>query len=174
MPRRRRLHPQEHDNTCAVASLRTALDLQFGVVTSEAALEALGTDARLPIATEGTGSGDLRRMVRGASFAYNTEHQRKPWRLTIRQRGSLSDLARHTRRSRIPIVTVVVRGVTLDDGHPGDLLHAVCVLAVRDRTTGTAVKVFDPRFTTARWYSALRFIRFWTQDNGTTEYAVVT
>lgn len=103
------------------------LDLQFGLRVSEQALEALGTEAADPIVRWGTSTVQLRRMVHGASRAWNTG---KPWRLYVRTNQSLRDLKRVVKEGWYPLV----------DMYEGDEhYHQVVVLGVEQK-----IRIFDP------------------------------
>lgn len=163
---RRRCKPQEKKNTCAVACLRAILALQFDVEVREAALEALGTSARVPIALHGVDNAALRRMVTGASYAYNPG---RAWRLTCRNHGTLDELARHVARGHYPLVTV---WVSHPDVPRGFELHAIVVLEIH--ATTDAITVFDPAYRRLRRFTRAQFQTWWTLEDGRTEYAVVT
>lgn len=157
-----RLHKQARKNTCAVASLRTVLDLQLGVRVPEAALEAHGTDAHTPIQKFGTDAKQLRAMVRGVCRTHN---RGKAWRLRVRAHGTVEDLFQEWVQGRLPMVSVY---------EPGSVggYHMVVVLAA----TETHVSVFDPspdREPYPRWYTVEEFLSEWGGDGSTTWYAVV-
>lgn len=158
----RRLHTQKAKNTCAVAALRTVLDLQYHLRIPEVALEALGTEADRPIKTHGTTNGQFRRMVQRASAAYVRDA-----RLTckVRRNATLDDLTAELTRDRYPVVTVY--------NAEADELHAVVVL----RVTRHQVRVFDPSPHAGgepQWMTHAAFLAWWTDPKrGITEYAVV-
>lgn len=157
-----KVFPQEKENTCAVASLRTVLANQFDVVVEETALEALGTDAHEPIESVGADNGDIRRMVAGASFAFN---KGKRWRLTIRRRGTVKDLQRQLKRGRYPMLTV-----RSTDKDAPELLHmVVCLQAEVGR-----VRIYNPNNQHPYWMEMSKFLKWWTQDNMDREYAVIS
>lgn len=161
MVRRRQLHRQQRANTCAVASLRTVLDLQYNVKIAEKALEVLGTDAHFPILKNGTHSGALRKMVKGASAALNTG---TPWTLMLRLHGDLDDLRAVLHVGRFPLVTVYVA----DQNE----YHMIVVLDV----TGDQVFLWDPSVKDHQpvWMSHSDFMAWWIcPKRGYTEYAVV-
>lgn len=162
MVRRRQLHKQERLNTCAVAALRTVLDLQFRLKVAEQALEALGTDAHEPIKTHGTTNRQLRRMVRGASQAFNTA---RPWTCWIREHCTMEQLDTALQRGRFPLVTVY----GLIDGD--ETYHMIVVLGIR---TGR-VRVWDPDDARGEpyWIDELEFLAWWTDPAGRTEMAVI-
>lgn len=136
----RRLHLQAKRNTCAVAALRTVLDLQFGCKVQEAALELAGTAAETPIAKHGTGPGEMRRMLATASSAFNPG---RPWRLRVCRNATVAYLITELAAGRKPIVSF--------RGPPG-FWHAVVVLSIESRR----VRVFDPAF---ECYPKGRFMR---------------
>lgn len=143
------LHSQQRNATCAVAAVRTVLHRQFGVRIAEAALVALGTVPEAPIVAEGSDTLAMRRMVRGASRAFNPG---PPWTLRVRREGTLRQLRYWTKQGRWPIVQVFV---------PESLEHhAVVVLQVEaDR-----VQYFDPDPSMGkkpRWMSKDRFLDWW-------------
>lgn len=123
------LHTQQRVSTCGVAAIRTVLHYQFGVRVAEAALVALATRPTEPILREGSGTTEMRRMVRGASTAFNGKN---PWTLRTHQRGTLGQLKAALRRGRLPIVKVYIP--ELED------YHVFVVLVVE---TGS-VTYFDP------------------------------
>lgn len=125
------LHPQQRQNTCAVAAVRTVLHFQFNIRVSEDALIALGTRPSSPIVKEGSDTQHIRRMVRGASAAYNGE---KPWTLRVRRSGTIKQLAYWTRHGRWPILQVYVPEIA------DEFSHAIVVLHV----TKDRVWYFDP------------------------------
>lgn len=158
---RRQLHRQQRANTCAVAALRTVLDLQFNVKIAEKALEVLGTDAHFPILKNGTHNAALRKMVRGASAALNTA---SPWTLRVRSHGTLEDLRAVLHTGRFPMATVYVE----DQAE----YHAIVVLDVTD----DQVLIWNPASHERKptWQSYEEFIAWWVCPKyGRTEYAVV-
>lgn len=160
MPRRRYYH-QEKANTCAVACVRTVLAIQFGVAIPEAALEALGQVAHSPIAKVGSDSTDLRRMVAGASRAYNTK---KPWTFLVRCHGSLSDLKRLTDRGRVVLCDVRAGPNTTVER------HMIVVLGVTKRR----VRIFDPGDTHPKNLTFQVFTEWWQDiESGSKWYATI-
>jgi hypothetical protein len=157
-----RLHKQERQNTCAVAALRTALDVQLGVKISESVLEAHGTDANEPILKFGSSATHLRRMLAGVNRTHNKK--KRAWRFKIKANGDLRDLKRELVAGRAPVVRVY---------EPNDVAdyHMIVVLAVTDER----VKVFDPAddTSTSRWMSAVEFVAWWHGDERSSWYAVV-
>lgn len=142
------LHPQQRQNTCAVAAVRTVLHYQFNVRITEPALIALGTRPSSHIVKEGSDTQHIRRMVRGASAAFNAE---KPWTLRVRRHGTLKQLAYWTRHGRWPIVQVYIDEIQ-------DLFsHAIVVLSV----TKDRVWYFDPGDTIPRSMSHEKFFAWW-------------
>jgi hypothetical protein len=160
---RTRLHKQARKNTCMVAALRTVLDVQLGVKVAEVAIEAHATTALEPIQKYGSGTADLRAMVRGVSRTHNTA--KKPWRVRVRRLGDLDALSRELAAGRIPIVQFFVPGSTSN-------YHAIVVLAI----TEDKVKIFDPwpkRPAHEEWLSYYEFLNEWGLDGKTRWYAVV-
>lgn len=143
------LHSQQRNTTCAVAAIRSVLHRQFGVRVAEAALVALGTTPHEPIVRHGAATNDMRRIVRGASRAFN---HGPPWTLRVRRQGTLRQLKYWVDQGRWPIVQVFVEE-TIE-------YHAVIVLEVEpDR-----VKLFDPDPTVGkkpRWMSKEQFLAWW-------------
>lgn len=152
------LHRQQRATTCAVAAVRTVLHYQFGVRVTESALIALATRPEAPILREGSGAQEIRRMVRGASQAFNPG---PPWTLRVRRHGTLLQLENVLKRHRWPIVWVP---------RPDDMQdHVMVVLAVEPNR----VLVFDPDpsdLNNPRWLSPDEFLHT-TQD--VTWYAVI-
>lgn len=156
-----RLHKQERENTCAVAALRTVLDVQLGVKVSESILAAHGTDARNPILEFGSSVTHLRRMLAGVNRTHN--HKKTAWRLKIKRDGELKDLVREIVAGRSPMVRVF---------EPTDIAdyHMVVVLAITDER----VRIFDPGDDKSpSWLSALEFVAWWGGDEDSSWYAVV-
>lgn len=152
------LYKQQRANTCAVASLRTALALQYGVKIPERILEAHGTTARDPIVRRGTDTKQLREMVKGASRTHNVL---APWRLQVHQHGSIADLQAALEAGLFPLAQVwaQVDGATW--------YHLVVVVGCGDGI----VRIWDPSPLIGGPYeeSAESFIARWTLW-----YAVVT
>lgn len=159
----RRLHKQERENTCAVAAMRTVLDLQLGLNIPEAVLEAHGTDAQSPIKQFGTSTTHLRRILAAVNRTHNSK--KSPWRLKVKLRGSLKDLVRELVAGRSPLVRVYEPNDTTD-------YHMIVVLAVTDER----VKVFDPdadKEPNPKWMSAPEFLAWWEGDDSSSWYAVI-
>jgi hypothetical protein len=158
------LHNQQRNATCAVAAIRTVLHRQFGVRVAEAALVALGTYPEDPILKNGSGTAEMRRMVRNASRAFNAG---PPWTMRVRKHGTLRQLAYWTKHGRWPIVQVFV---------PEEMEHhAIVVVAVEEHR----VRYFDPDPLAGRklramskerffdwWLSPITNERWWAVVNG--------
>lgn len=142
------LHPQQRQNTCAVASVRTVLHYQFNVRIPEPSLIALGTRPTSHIVKEGSDTHHIRRMVRNASTSYNAG---KPWTLRVRRTGTLRQLAYWTQRGRWPIVQVYVQE------QREDFSHAVVVTSL----TKDRVFYFDPGETVIRSMTREKFFEWW-------------
>lgn len=156
------LHVQQRDATCAVASIRTVLHRQFGVRVAEAALVALGTSPEEPILREGTGTAQMRMIVKRASVAFNYG---PPWTVWSRRRGTIRMLQTAVRRGRWPIVSIFLPEVLEH--------HALVVLEV----TPERVVFFDPdplyRRRT-RTMPRAEFLEMWTDPlDGTRWMAVI-
>lgn len=161
---RTRLHKQARLNTCAVASLRTVLDVQLGVKVSEMVLEAHGDEANHPITVHGTSTTQLRAMVKGVDRTHNTSA--RTWRLRCHVHGSIRDLVRELVAGRLPLIRVYEDCEDL----PG--YHMIVLLGFENGS----VKLFDPDPTQANepfWMSADEFVAWWGDDNETTWYAVI-
>lgn len=160
---RRRYYVQEQQNTCAVAALRTVLALQFGVtVESEQVLEVLGTYAHDAIRVNGTDTGKLRDMVKGASRAF---HDGRPWTLKVRHRASVRELVRELRRGRRPLLRIWERVPDAD-------YHMIVLLACEP----ARVLVWNPDTSCTRpvWKSLEWFMESWTDPHDAARwYAVV-
>lgn len=160
---RTRLHKQARLNTCAVAALRTVLDVQLGIKVPEAALEAHGTSVEFPIQRMGSGTTELRAMVKGVNRTHNDS--RKPWRFRCALRGSLDDLSRELQAGRVPMTRMAEQTDYAD-------YHMIVVLAIADGR----VKIFDPNPAcphTPTWLTDEAFITWWTGDGETSWYAVL-
>lgn len=158
----RRYFTQKQANTCAVASLRTILFLQFGIAVKEELLEYGGTDARAPIREQGTGTAELRRMLATADRALN---RRRPWTLTVRRFGTVECLVEWLARDRKPMLRMY------EPGNGSTNYHMVVLLAV----SGDRVKLFDPDTGKAEpiWLSTDDFLDWWTDPDGVRWYAVI-
>lgn len=158
----RRLHLQTKRNTCAVAALRTVLDLQFGCKVGEAALELAGESAAEPITTHGVGPGELRRMLAIADRAFNPG---RLWRLRIKCKATFADIGAELQAGRKPILTV--------GGVDGPGTHVVVALAI----DGARIRVFDPdrpERPNGRWASHRVFRAHWLDaTSGETRMEVV-
>lgn len=161
---KRFLHRQQRGNTCAVAAVRTVLHRQFRVSVPEASLVALATTPRWPILERGSGTTEIRRMVRGASTAFNSG---PPWTLTARRHGTLKQLQNAVRAGRWPLVIVYLPA---EEAH-----HTLVILDV----TADHVTYFDPDPTTVpgvvtlpreafkdRWVDPLDGMTWWAVING--------
>jgi hypothetical protein len=124
------MHPQQDENTCAVAAIRTVLDLQYDINIDEPILEAFGSEVASPIRQDGAGTAELRRMVRLASETYNNVSKR--WRLRVRRYGTRRQLQGWLRRGQYPMVSVMQpeRG----------RLHMMVVVGLPP----TLIQLFDP------------------------------
>jgi hypothetical protein len=167
---RARLHAIEQDgNVCAVAALRTILDLQYRVDIPEPVLEALGTYAHQPIREYGTDVHQFRHMLREANRAFNTG---PTWRFRVTRRGTWRFLHREVRAGRRPIARV---RLPLDEfrADPGSTdYHSVVVYDVD--SAGDELKVFDPatgKLHRMRWEE---FEEWWTDPDGFRWAGVVT
>lgn len=160
---RTRLHKQTRVNTCAVACLRTILDVQLGVKVAEVGLEAHGTSAKNSIKKEGTDTTQLRAMMKGVNRTHN---EGKLWRLRVRSRGTVAVLKAQLAAGRIPMVSV---------WEPNDSCnyHMIVVLAVQRKR----IKIFDPdpkQITSPHWIGTDDFEFWWhSEEDGTTWYAVI-
>jgi hypothetical protein len=135
---RRYLYPQERLRTCAVAALRTVLDLQFDVHVPELVLRAMGDDATRPILVEGAGTTELRRMVAGASRAFWTG---RPWKLRTSRRGSWETLWAERQAGRYALCSVW--GAYAD--YLADEVEQPHMVVVYELDgAGDEVKIFDP------------------------------
>lgn len=162
MGKRKLYFRQEKENTCAVACLRTVLQLQFGIAVKEELLEYGGTSATdHPIAKFGTGTVELRRMLMTADRALN---ERRPWRLRVRAKGTVEELVLELARDRKPMLR-------MHEPENGVGYHFVVLLAI----TADRVKLFDPDAGSEDplWMSHEEFVRWWTDADGATWYAVV-
>lgn len=160
---RKRLHKQARVNTCAVASLRTVLDVQLGIKVPEAALEAHGTSVSSPIQAEGTSTSQLRAMVKGVNRTHNDG--RKPWRFRCVVHGTVEALARELQAGRIPMTRMYENADYAD-------YHMIVVLAVDDQH----VKLFDPNPdgpAEPTWLTHDAFVAWWAGDGVTSWYAVL-
>lgn len=160
---RTRLHKQARKNTCGPAALRTVLDLQLGINVSEEALEAHGTDAETPILKHGSGTAQIRAMVRGVNRTHNTG---RPWRFRVHASATVADLATELAAGRYPIVRMY---------EPNDAAeyHFIVVLAVTD----THVTFFDPDPISRHGPTQLSIDAFdlwWCGDGETSWYGVIT
>jgi len=124
------MHPQQDENTCAVAAIRTVLDLQYGINIDEPILEAFGSKVASPIQQDGAGTAEIRRMVRFASERYNNVTKR--WRLRVRRGGTRRQLQAWLRRGQYPLVSVVQP--------ERDRLHMMVVVGLPP----TLIQLFDP------------------------------
>lgn len=149
--------PQERLNTCAVAALRSVLATQFGVYVREEVLRFAGDDADSPIVGTGASTLQMRRIVRAASRAVNTG---PAWKLRVKRKASVSDIARELRAGRYPIASV--------QRSAGE--HAVVLCGHRPGE----VRYFDPASGRRRWRSVEAFRREWLAPDGCTWLAVVT
>lgn len=159
---RKRLHKQARTNTCAVASLRTVLDVQLGIKVPEVALEAHATTVHEPITAFGTSTTQLRAMVRGVNRTHNAG---RPWRFRCAVAGTLEDLARELLAGRTPMTRMWSTTASAD-------YHMIVVLALVD----DRVKVFDPSPFSSdepHWMSAEDFCAWWSGDGETSWYAVI-
>lgn len=124
------MHAQQDENTCAVAAIRTVLDLQYGINIEEPILEAFGSKVASPIRKDGAGTAELRRMVRLASETYNNVSKR--WRLRVRRDGTRRQLNNWIKRGQFPLVSVAQPEM--------DRLHMMVVVGLPP----TLVQLFDP------------------------------
>lgn len=160
----KRLHKQVRQNTCAVASLRTVLDVQLGIKVSEQVLEAHGTSAEWPITKYGTSTSQLRTIVRAVNRTHNTTT--RSWRLRCHVYGQVRDLVRELSAGRTPLVRVFENQEDIDD------YHMIVVLGCE----AGFVKVFDPNPHEVKdsfWMDDDTFTRWWAGDGHTTWYAVI-
>lgn len=159
----RRLHKQRRVNTCAVASLRTVLDLQLGLKVAEEALEAHATEAHAPILRYGTSAAQLRAMVQGVNRTHNTSKKR--WTLRMRRMGTLEALEQELLQGRFPLTRMYQPNTSSD-------YHMVVVL----RVAGGRVCIWDPDPTESahpRWLPEMEFVSWWAGDGDSAWYAVL-
>jgi hypothetical protein len=160
------MHGQERLRTCAVAALRTVIDLQFEINIPELALEALGTDAQTPIRQHGTDATQMRRMVAGANVAFNTTGQR--WKLRISRCGTIRQLRRWLDKDFFPIARVNGPWPEFRQGLI-DELHTVVVL----ESDGEVVQVFDPGTNRIHRVDASSFDLWWADCEDIRWFAVL-
>lgn len=141
------LHKQQRSSTCAAAAVRTVVHYQFGVRVAESALVALATRPHAPIVKQGSGTVEIRRMVQGASQAYNTG---PPWTLRVRRQGTWRQLQWAVTRGRWPIVWIHM---------PEDVVDHVQVVV---DVTPSAILIFDPAFDGVTWVEKAAFHARWS------------
>ncbi|HVE25411.1 MAG TPA: hypothetical protein VNC22_08410 [Sporichthya sp.] len=152
--------PQQRQLTCVVAALRSVLATQFGVAIREDLLRFAGDDAQAPIVKFGAGTGQIRQMLDVANRAANTGPR---WRLRVRQRATVADLAREVRDGRVPMAHIAI-------ADRDDIRHMVVVCGYRPGR----VRYFDPATGRRRWVGAGAFRAVWLDPTGATWLAVVT
>lgn len=152
---------QERERTCVVASLRSVLATQFGVVIPEAVLRFAGDDAREPILKTGAHTREMRLMLAVANRAANAGPR---WRLRISRHATVADIAREIRAGRYPLVHVYGGGQT-------DLSHMIVLCGYKPGY----VRFFDPYDGRRRWIGSGAFRRMWLEPTyGETWLGVVS
>jgi len=143
------LHAQQTDATCAMAAIRTVLHRQFGVAIEEVVLVALGNNPNEPILHHGSGTGEMRRAVKGASGSFNVH---APWKMRVHRRGTFRILSNVLKGCRWPIVQVYVASQRE--------YHAVVVTQV----TATRIQYYDPDPAAPvrlQWMTKAKFMAWW-------------
>ncbi len=165
---RAKLHKMERGAVCAVAALRTVLDLQYSINIPERVLEALGDEAMEPIRLHGTGPLQLRRMLREANRAFNTG---KRWRFRVLRHGGWDTLFAAQKRGQYALARV--RMPLLDyRKYPADIeLHFVVVYEMD--AAGDELKIYDPASDKLHRVSWTEFLEWWTDTDGVRWMATV-
>jgi hypothetical protein len=154
-----RFFPQERERTCMVAALRSVLATQFDVHVREDVLRFAGDDALEPIVRVGSGTHQLRLMVEVADRAVNIGPR---WKLKVRTKASIRDIAREVRAGRYPIASVLLA--------PGKMEHCVVVCGYEPGR----VSYFDPADGKTRTLKSGQFRAIWNIEDTRWLASVVT
>lgn len=110
---------------------------------------ALGTTPEMPILKHGTSIPEMRKVIHGASAAFNTGPK---WTLRARRKGTFGMLRWAVKHGRWPVVTVY-----LPDEND---YHSIVVTGIdKDR-----VQYYDPGYPErrVRWMPRKKFLDWWT------------